>query len=350
MPSKKYIATQLLIVMGIFCLMEAFVRYQGYTPGDLRPNWSNFHPVDTLIVYDDFIVDSSGILVANKNFFKTSIALNSNGFRAPEFNSLDTAKHKLLLIGDSFTWGLTAHPLDSCFADLLASKTDATIINTGIPSADPAQYEAIAKKYIPILQPEKVVVMFFLGNDIMQQERPIIPYQPFYYYTNAGAMMADDDSIHLSSAKEAYKYYTNQKFFLLHPSGFWETIISKSALLSRFYSMKYRWQEKQAALKAIADMPVTKAHLFNIIKVCKEYHCALQIILIPERKEADMQMPFFVKRYSQLFNDSILARYIYIPEDNSPKNYTPYPDGHLNNQGHAFYADKIAEQIHKMNK
>ena len=346
--SKKYIAIQALVAISLFYLAEIFMRHQGYAPGDLRPNWSNFHPVDSLIVHDDFIVDSTGILVANIKTTKTPV--NSNGFRAPEFAGMDTVKHKLLLIGDSFTWGLTAQPLDSCFAELLKAKVEGTVINTGIPSTDPAQYDAIARRYIPILKPEKVVVMFYLGNDIMPQPRPTIPYKPFYYYTTAGAMMADDGPVHLNSARDAYDYYTRRKFFLIHPVGFFEKVIAKSALLSRIYSLKYRWKEKREAELAITDMSVTQKYLYSIVNICKENHCALQIILIPEIKEADKPLSFFEKRYTGFFADSILSKYTYIPEGNSPKNYMPYPDGHLNNAGHKFYALRIAERIARMKK
>jgi lysophospholipase L1-like esterase len=349
--SIKYIASQVLLAICLFFLAEIFVRHQGYAPGDLRPNWSNFHPVDSLIVYNDFIVDSTGILIANKDFFKTSnISINSNGFRAPEFADMNTVKHKILLIGDSFTWGLTAKPLDSCFADLLKTKVEGIVINTGIPSADPAQYEAIAHRYIPMLRPEKVIVMFYLGNDIMPRPRPAIPYKPFYYYTNAGAMMADDGPVHLNSAHEAYDYYTHQKFFLIHPVGFLHKVIEKSALLSRMYSLKYRWEEKKEADHAISDMSVTQKYLYSIVEICRRNHCALQVILIPEIKEADKPISFFEKRYMGFFADSILSKYTYIPEGNSPINYTPYPDGHLNNEGHRFYAQKIAERLAQMKK
>ena len=344
--NKKYIAVQALIVIGLFVLAEVFVRFQGYTPGDLRPNWSNFHPVDSLIVHNDFIVDSNGILIANAANFKTMGGpINSDGFRAPEFANIDTAKHKIMLIGDSFTWGLSAQPMDSCFAELLKAMVSGTIINTGIPIADPAQYEVIARKYIPQIKPEKVVVMFYLGNDIMQQARPTTPFKPFYYYTNAGAMMADDGAIHLNSAHDAYDYYTRRKFFLIHPANLMERVIAKSALLSRIYSFKYRWREKKAAENAISDMSVTQKYLYSIVNICKVNNCQLQIILIPEIKEADQPKAFFEKRYKGFFSDPILSKCTYIPEGNSSKNYVPYPDGHLNNAGHKFYSKKIAERL-----
>jgi hypothetical protein len=347
--NKKFIGVQALVIIGILLLAEVFVRLQGHTPGDVRPNWSNFHPVDSLVVYNEFYVDSTGILIANRDYFKTlNIRINSNGFRTAEFNSLDTVKHKIMLIGDSFTWGLSAHPLDSCFADLLHNKFGQSVINTGIPCTDPAQYDAIAKRYIPQIKPDIVFVMFYLGNDIMPVERPIEPYKPFYYYTNAGALMAMDDTTYLGTAKEAYDYYTSRKFYLIHPTGLAEKIISKSALLSRIYSLKYRWQEKCEAENSIRNMSVTKKYLYSIINTCRNNNCTLRFILIPEIKEANHDADFFKRRYTGFFNDSLIAPYTLIPAGNSASNYTPYPDGHFNNAGHKFYAGKMAGYIHAM--
>jgi lysophospholipase L1-like esterase len=273
--------------------------------------------------------------------------INRNGFRTPEFDSLDSATHKLLLIGDSFTWGLSASPIDQCFADLIQHKVPETVINTGIPIADPAQYEAIAQQYIPQLQPQKAVLFFYLGNDIMLKERDIVPWKPFYFYTNAGALLAQDGEHRFNTAQEAYHYFTQQKFFLLHPQGLLETIIAQSALLSRLYSFTFRWQEKRNAEHAIKNMSVTQQHLHAIVSICKAQHCNLQIVLIPEVKEADEPITFFQKKYVGFFQDSVLAPITLVPSGFSKQHYVPYPDGHLNNAGHQLMAAKILELLQK---
>jgi hypothetical protein len=345
--NKKYILIQSLIVVLLILAAECYLRISGYAPGDLRPAWSNFKPVDSLVVYNDFIVDSSGILVANKERFRKlqlRESLNKQGFRTTEFDQ-DTASNKIMLIGDSFTWGLSANPIDSCFADLLPLLVYRPVVNTGIPIADPAQYEAIAARYITVIKPQMVVVMFYLGNDIMQKPRPIIPLQPFYYYTNAGALMADDGDVHLKSAQEAYQYYTREKFFILHPANIGEWLVSKSALLSRVYSLRYRWDEKKRAEHAIEDMTVTQRYLYHIVDICRKNKCRLKIVLIPELKEAGRNKSFFEKRYKGFFRDSVLAPVTYIPEHIPAAYYVPNPDGHLNNAGHNFYAHELARIV-----
>lgn len=128
---------------------------------------------------------------------------NEDGFRSIAFKPYSGNRKKVLLIGDSFTWGNSAQPLNNCFADELLSK-GYVVYNTGISGADPGQYLTIAKQYIPLLQPDYVVTNFYLGNDILCKSidakfyyfsRTVIPYQPFQYLTNAGNLNAAPQGI-----------------------------------------------------------------------------------------------------------------------------------------------------------
>jgi hypothetical protein len=115
--------------------------------------------------------------------------LNEEGFRSMAFNKAFTNRPKILLIGDSFTWGHSASSLENSFTHLLLEK-GYTVWNTGISGADPAQYLAIARKYIPLLKPDAVIVNFYLGNDVEYYKRQPKHQEPLFYYTNAGPMYA----------------------------------------------------------------------------------------------------------------------------------------------------------------
>ena len=120
------------------------------------------------------------------------------------------------------------------------------------------QYEALAKKYVPLLKPDLILVMFFMGNDLMKYDRKIIPGEAFYYYTNADALLADIDGIHFKTAQEAYNYCVNGKYYLSHPKNIFERVIAKSSLLSRLYSVRFRIEEKWEYERILSDTRVTK--------------------------------------------------------------------------------------------
>lgn len=334
---------QLVILLGLLGLTEFALRLIGYTPGDISPNWINFKPVDSLIVHNDFIVNQKGLLTANAKYFKNrDVQVNTDGFKTPEFSELE-AKKRVMLIGDSFTWGMTAEPNDSCFAEKLRADTLLDIINLGIPAADPPQYELLAKEYLPDLSPDLVLVYFFMGNDLMKTDREPKPNKPFYFYTNAGAILTNIDGNDFSSAQEAYDYVVARKYHLKTPEGWLEYIVSKSSLLSRLYSIKFRIQEKKEYEELIKNPAITIKYLKEIVQTCEEYDTPLKIIVIPEIKEANMSIEKYKNTYSAIFNEPTLKPFLEIPQT-SKDWFNDYPDAHLNNHGHYKYY-RFSERI-----
>lgn len=340
----KLILFQIVFVGTSVIVIEIVLRQVGYRPGDLKPNWLNFHPVDSLYVIHDYYTNSKGILVADSNFWaERNVHINEGGFRSPDFSKIDSSKKKILFIGDSFTWGMTAEPVvGNCFVDLIRSETNFEVINLGIPAADPMQYEALAKEYIPKLNPDLVVVVFFMGNDLMKQERTIIPNEPFYYYTNAGALLADIDGIHFKTAQAAYNYFVNDKYYLHQPKNIFETLVAKSSLLSRLYSVRFRIAEKIEYEKLVKDSGITRKHLTSIKSIAAQNKTLIKFLLIPEIKEADMLVDDYKKKYAALLQDSALNKDWLFPQ-NVKLNFNDYPDAHLNNNGHRFYADYLKD-------
>ncbi len=336
---KKRILFQLTFVLVACLIIEVVLRFMGYKPGDLRPNWLKLYPVDSLVLVHDFYTNDKGVLIADSNYWaKEKIYINKDGFRGKEFSQLDSSKKKILFIGDSFTWGMSASPFqDSSFCDILGRETNYEIINTGIPAADPTQYEEIAREYVERLKPDYVVVVFFMGNDLMKWEREVIPGRQFYYWTNAGAVLADIDGKHFNSAQDAYHYLVNDKYFLSKPAGWYEKVIAKSALLSRLYAVRFRIKEKLEYNALLKNTCITKRHLYGIINTCNSAGVPLKFALIPEYKEANMDTATYRKQYADLLNDSLLQSYWLITPTGKAL-FKENPDGHLNNNGHRFYA------------
>lgn len=339
---RKRIIFQVSFVVVALFIIELVLRLMGYQPGDIKPRWLNFHPVDSLYVIHDYYTNEEGILVADSLYWeKWDTHINEDGFRSPDFAKLDTGKKKILFIGDSFTWGMSARPVNNhCFVDLVRNETGYEVINLGIPAADPPQYAALARKYIARLKPDITLVAFFMGNDLMKEDRKIIPGEPFYYYTNAGAILADMDGRHFTSAQAAYNYFVNGKYYLRQPSGILETVVSKSSLLSRLYSARFRIKEKLEYGQLIKNTGITKKYLKQIKQLALENGAPVKFVLIPEIKEADMALDKYKDKYNDLLGDSALSdNWLLIGNEKS--NFNDYPDGHLNNRGHRFYADSI---------
>lgn len=348
---KKRLLFQFSFVLVACLLIEVVLRFMGYQPGDMKPKWLNFHPVDSLVVEHSFYVNQYGLVVADPNnkqhSFHINPKINSEGFRSPEFSEQDSTKKKIFFIGDSFTWGFSAEPVwDSCFADRIRNETEYEVYNTGIPTADPPQYAEIARRYIPQLKPDMVFVLFFMGNDLMKQDRKIIAHSSFFYFTNAGCIEADIDGQHFTTAQAAYDYVTGEKYYLGKSNNVFEIIVSKSSLLSRLYAISFRVKEKMDYENRRQNTMITKKYLSEIKQECARNSVDFKFVFIAEVKEADMKVEELQEKYADLLLDAELKDHWLIPQCKQ-QYFKPYPDSHLNNEGHRFYANYLKDYLKK---
>lgn len=330
----KWFSTQVLLIVVILLISEVALRCTGTEPGNIQPTWSNFKTVDTLIEIPYFISNGNGILIANS---KLNSNINNWGFRFDKTKLNEPNKKKIMLIGDSFTWGFSATPLDSSFADLLNKNEALNILNFGIPAADPVQYAAIAKTYLDSVKPENVVVIFYTGNDVMLYDRNI-QQKPFYYYTNAGALLAVDGDRFLPSAQTAYNYYASEKFRIKKPKNKIESIAIKSALATRLLSIWQQYKSKIEKENIIKTLDISKKYLKEIKQLCQERNIKFTIAVIPEYKELAFYREPFKTKYKALFQDKEIGQFCFVPNNLNAKMYNPYPDAHFNNAGHRAYA------------
>jgi hypothetical protein len=338
----KVLFFQFALLIVLLSIVEIILRCMGYAPGDMRPNWLNLKPVDSLYLVNDYHVNGDGILIADSAYWAArNTGVNKDGFRSPDFDKIDSTKKKVLFIGDSFTWGLSANPVvNHCFVDLVRNENNYEVINLGIPATDPPQYYTLAKKYMPRFKPDITFIIFFMGNDLMTEYREVKPFDPFYYDTNAGAIMSDLDGIHFNSAQAVYHYAMYERYFLRTPKNIFEWVISKSALLSRIYSVKFRIEEKLKYEAVVKDSHITKKYLKQIQQVAKQNNLVVKFILVPEIKDANRSLENYRRKFTDILDDNDLKNdWIMLP--NSKSNFNDYPDGHLNNQGHRHYADCI---------
>ena len=327
------------VTEGLFRIAFALT---GYQLGTLVPPWVYFQPVDSLIVTQEYYMDEMGIYRARNEFWQgKNFAINCEGFRGREFFPIaaDTSSKKLLFIGDSFTWG--AH-CDSNFCDILEHQPGYVCYNTGISGNDPAQYENIAKHYVPELKPDYTVLMFFLGNDLMDDPREIMPHVDLYYQTNAGWLPTSYKGKYFKSARESYDFVARQYTV----SSRWKKMLMKTAIGTAIFSIPLRIKE-YADYTRLRKNKVANAYLHRIASICAPYS-KLLIFVIPAL-ETDLNDEFYEnadayvkKRYPNLLKGL---------EDISTvlpmraEHYWPLPDGHFNYEGHRAAAAFIEEKL-----
>ncbi|MCB9256467.1 MAG: SGNH/GDSL hydrolase family protein [Chitinophagales bacterium] len=282
--------------------------------------------------------------------------INAEGFRSIAFKRYEGIdKLKILLIGDSFAWGLSARPIFNSYSDLLLGK-DYLVYNTGISGTDPAQYAAIAEKYIPMLQPDLVIVNFYLGNDFMSFPRSVEKDKVHEYYTNLGFLDSYPAGEFLSF-EQAIVFY--KSISALPPNSFfnsfcsktrvgthllWKTLFALSLVKHPNLSAYYTIQDRELMEKA----EITKEYISRINKICKDNEIECLNTIIPE-------VPFVWNKASIIKNegkyklalDLVFQNIPYsFPTSLSAKDYSS--NGHFNNMGNEKYALFLDEEIQKI--
>lgn len=272
--------------------------------------------------------------------------INPNGFRSIPFRNDSTAKKKVLMIGDSFTWGHSASYFSTAFPDILITKGFA-IYNAGISATDPAQYEAIAKRFVPIILPDVVVVNLYMRNDIFYFERPAVAFRPPLYLTNAGMILAYPGPEWLPNADSAYAFVDREQRIPQGKGLFWNKLLAQTSLgtliwrgLQAAKIIPYQrpnadyWNRCEALIQ---EKSVTGEHLRAIKAISTANGARLLVAVIPQNPEdADS----ILMRYPEVFEGVETL----IPKDLDAQDYTQR-GGHFNDAGHRKFAEMLAKAL-----
>jgi len=155
-------------VVAVLALAElalAWIRPQPTFDRVLRSNLAIFEPSDFLPYR--LRPASSGALVQEE--FETTVHINSHGYRGPEFQTPKPAgTRRVLAIGDSFTFGWGVEDDETYPARLdEALGEDVEVINAGFAAGYyPDTYYVYLREYGLALEPDLIVIGFYVGNDI----------------------------------------------------------------------------------------------------------------------------------------------------------------------------------------
>lgn len=256
---------------------------------------------------------------------------NNEGFFSIPFVHIENDKPSVLVLGDSFTWGHDASNKTYSFVNELIAK-GYVVYNTGISGVDVTQYEIIAKKYIPIIQPDIVILNFFIGNDVSYVKRVVDKENyPIFFSTNAGNIMSIQESYQFLTAKDAYKNILNKTYLI--PQNNIQKIISKSSVLTQFWKVKNKVIPKTTINKksyislAVLEKPACNEEINNIKELCKQYHSKFELLVIPD----------FVSNNDVADFPYLFENIEYVKSPVGKENYN-LSNGHFNKEGHYEYA------------
>ena len=281
--------------------------------------------------------------------------INADGFRSIAFEQYDTVQTKVLLLGDSFTWGRSAEPLFNSYADILLAR-NWVVYNTGIVCTDPAQYADIAHRYIPALLPDVVCINYYAGNDDMYLPRETEARKPAFHFTNAGLFYAQPLGYYMPP-KEAYAYYLNTISLPEADDKLVNGFFAATVLGSRFWHFMETkgWVNSHNSAndafleRAIQPLekPVSGRYIEHIAEICEQNGAKLLLNIIPVYLDLNKggvaydSISVDEKFYGEVFGD-IPFDY---PRNLTPGDYVGMGDDHFNTSGAKKYADFLERRI-----
>lgn len=328
-------AVMLLSTVAVFLVLAALTEgalrlvYRGTAidPGSGK-QWLALYDGTPVKLLDPqpFVTNADGFLVANPLQPRTNI----EGYRTPDFDEPANGRPTVLFLGDSFTWGETARPLNRAFVDLVRERGYKTI-NLGISAIGPVQYAAQAERFVPQLKPDAVCVMFYGWNDFLSEPR-IRPGLQRAYMTNVGMLFATTEDGGQLSFDEAVARRARGFAWWMTPgvaAALGKTAIARAAA---------HWNV--AASQRTHDEASALENVRRIREVTEANGAKFMLFLLPVRES------FAGNDRTQDALSNTFAEFTPLaPEPFAEDFYEPLPGEHFNNAGHARMAEYVAGQL-----
>jgi len=206
-----------------------------------------------------------------------SFHLNSKGFNDVEFNIKKAAgTTRILGIGDSFAFGIVPYEynyLTLIEQSLKQSGHNVELVNMGIPGIGPREYLSLLVNEGLALEPDKVLLSFFIGNDFEEsRKRKLISYS---YVASLITFVLDRWSngqwIPGDGRYDDNKPTFTDKFYL-------ELELKRSAIF---------WPDHPAF---DADFTTALSYISEIKRLCDSRNIGLTIVLIPDELQVSQPL------------------------------------------------------------
>jgi lysophospholipase L1-like esterase len=345
-----------------------------------------------------FTPNSEALYEAADFSFKAQI--NSLGFRDREFNLAKSANHRVLAIGDSYTYGWGVNVEDAwpkvLEANLKQQGMDVEVADLGAPGAGPVKYADVAEKAIPLLRPDLVVVGVLQGDDLEQlkPEQPttarLVPAQRVRRFITRVAKMLYPNCLHFVDdlrtnagtnritaewkeeansilakfdADEMRRYQSiDPDIRSVFESGRLNPPLIQSAIKRPNYWLDTFDPSRPEVQNLISEMAI---QLGRIRRVANEYHANVVVVSIPMGIYVDHDIFEIRRKYGftldrrMLISDAedveirMAANKAGLPFFAVTDQFRKNPDAHFffkldthfNSRGHHFYADLLGPAI-----
>lgn len=266
--------------------------------------------------------------------------INTDGYHDKDnFTEIspDSDSLKVLVTGDSFTWGASSD-IGSSYVDILESDIKkvypSLVWNTGMPATGTNHALFTAKKYLPLQKSNYVILGFYTGNDFGDN---LVPFDRLIFNKlascyNQYVLDKDFNPVKISN-REAYKIATGS--YPMEELNFVQKILIRSRVISFVRDLMEKVENRLSGKRgrmAEQEYKVTKDYLKQLNDYVKENGAELIVLVIPalnDIKEKDDHYFNTIKVLKELSLD-----YIDPISQFTESDYLTIDGGHWKNSGH----------------
>lgn len=334
----------IIIVLIIFSLSESLLRI--FWPQDVKVNHVNGLP----LVYNDpvlgYVCHKNAHLIVKSPEFTAEYLINENGLRDQSVHSTSSSVPKLLLLGDSFTFG-AGNNYDKIWAVILEQRLNESghnveVIKAGVPFHNTDNEVTYLERAFANYKPDFVILTFvpnnlFVNNAIKGKEK-----------SPAKRQRQKVDLIGMNNKARGFHCLTFLK----------RIMIMNDLLYVLLYMMTSRAQFFTKTFNSTVrrQISITKELLAQMAQYCKKRGVPFIVLSIPQQFQVIAKAKKY--KFPNLDVESIDATFqefatqkeilwiasIQILADQYKLNRIQQYyrlDGHLNNNGNAIIAEHI---------
>jgi len=273
-------------------------------------------------------------------YYKRLKMVNNDGYHdSDDFKEISSNSDslKILVAGDSFTWGASAD-IGSSYVDVLESDIKKVypgiVWNTGIPATGTNHALFTTKKYLPLQKSNYVVLGFYVGNDF---EDNLLPFDQLVFNNLASCYNLYDYDKDFKpfkiSKREAFKKATGS-----YPMDELN-IVQKVLIRSRFVTFIGELRDKivnrlSGNKNKMMDQEykMTKEYLSQLNNYVIDNKAELIVLIIPASNDIKEKDPHYLNAVKILNELSI--HYVDPLSQFTEEDYLKIDGGHWKNSGH----------------
>jgi lysophospholipase L1-like esterase len=333
----------LLVASTVFALLlcEVGLRLAGRGPLYVSPERGRFWKYDAVLGWAHQPGQNS---IFETPQFRTSVRINQEGLRDPEHSyARPNNGQRILVIGDSFTWGYGVEEADR-FSPQMQAALNVEVINAGVSGYGTDQ-ELLWLQNEGVKYDFDLVILQMAGNDIGDNDQHLVHtiyYKPQFALKD-GQLVLQGTPVPQASRQEKFVYTLTQEsalaFFMVQ--GYFD-------LLTTYSNLKHQAQgaspASSGAQAPAAPFALTLALVDKIKAIAASKHANFMIVSTPRWWNApagvtypDLIASLRAKGYTVLDVEAqpgFDAERMLIPDD-----------GHWNAAGHKFVAGQLETVI-----